>query len=225
MANPRNKRTAAQKAATKRMLAARAGHAKNPAVVTRTITRYKNRGKAKAGRRRNPRHSRNQFQVAGFGFKEMGIAAVGAFGGGLLTRKLTSIALGKIGHNEGIVGYGTNIGVAIGLGLLGAHLVSPVFGIGILAGGGGTIVQRFYDEHIGQLHKVVATAISGAPHDGKGMGDISYDQPAVAALEGYYESAYNARTLIGSEMGGGGGLSLAPISARGAFHPADAAVM
>jgi hypothetical protein len=188
MANPKRKRPAKGK--------------KNPA--GKIVHRYQVKAAKVKARRRNPAHKKNPLTIAGLDWEHVGIISVGAFGGAMLTRKLTSLALGKTGHNDGFVGYLTNGGVALGLGLLGGHFVGPVFGSGVVAGGVGTIWQRFYDEHIGMLHKAVATAVGG-PADGKGMGDISYDEPAVLTLEGYYESRFTPETEIVGEIHGGAG--------------------
>lgn len=200
MANPKKHRTAAQKAATRRMLAARTHH--NPAI--KVVTRYRNKGhKAAAKRRHNPaRRSRNPLTVAGFGMKQILQVSVGAFGGAMATRKLTSVIL-KGGSNEGFVGYLTNGAIALGLGMLGARWVNPVFGGGVIAGGVGTIWQRFYDENIGKLRSVAAHAISGGTSDGKGMGDISYDEHPARALEGYYNATYMPRQEIEGDLGSG----------------------
>jgi len=184
MANPKSKKKSAKR--------------KNPAGAI--VKKYKNAARSK---RRNPMHrSKNPFNVAGLGLKQVGIISVGAFGGAMATRKVTSFVLGKMGNNNGFVGYGTNVAVAVGLGLIAGKFVGPLFGGGVVAGGVGTIWQRFYDEHIGVLNKVVAAAVGG-PADGKGMGDISYDETATLTLEGYYESRFTPDTEILGEIGPG----------------------
>jgi hypothetical protein len=197
MANPKRKhRTAAQKAAFKRMLAARS---KNPSV--KVVTRYRNKTHKARARRCNPsRRSRNPFNVAGFGAKQIAIGGVSAFAGGLATRKLTSVVLGTSGNNKGFMGYGLNLVFAIAGGLLLARW-SPAAGAGWAFGGVGTTAQRFYDEHMSPVRKVLALAMTQGESDGKGMGDISYDDWAVSALQGYYNTAYVARSTVMDELG------------------------
>jgi len=187
---------------------------RNPAV--KTIVRYKNRAKARKARR-NPAHRRNPFHIAGYGVKQIGTLAGGAFVGALATRSLTSKILGP-GHNEGLQGYVANALVALGLGWAGARFVNPLFGGGILAGGGGTIVQRFWDEKVAKLVPVAAMAISGGASAGHGMGDISYD--GAATLEGYYNSAFTPRNELLDPIGmpalGAGG----PVAVGRSLHMA-----
>jgi hypothetical protein len=136
--------------------------------------------------------------------KQIGELALGAFGGALAVRSSTEKVLGPI-HNEGFKGYAVNIGFALFYGWLGAKFISPVVGGGILAGGGGTIVQRFWDEHVSKLVPVAALTISGGETQGKGLGDMSYSDIGTENLKGYYEAVYMPRSTMGARLGAGGG--------------------
>jgi len=183
MANKAKKRTAAQKAATRRM---RAAH-RNPAV--KVITRYRN--KAHRGHKRNPAHRRNPVGVGGFGLKQIAEIAAGAVAGAAVTRKGTAMLLGAA-NNQGATGYVVNFGLALGVGYAVAKFAKmPLLGVGVAAGGVGTIYQRWYDENISLVHKVAALAITGGQSAGKGLGDISYDDWGAASLRGYIADAYH----------------------------------
>ncbi|HEY1209989.1 MAG TPA: hypothetical protein VGE85_11515 [Terracidiphilus sp.] len=174
-------RTAAQKAATKRMLAAR----KNPGI--KVVTRYRNKARKL---KRNPGHKRNPVSVGGFGIKQIGEIAAGAIVGAAVTRKGTAMILGAA-NNQGATGYLVNFGLALGAGYAVARWAKlPLVGVGIAAGGVGTIYQRWYDENISLVHKVAALAITGGTSTGKGLGDISYDNWGAASLRGYIADEY-----------------------------------
>lgn len=182
MANPKKKRTAAQKAATRRMLAAH----RNPAV--KVITKYRTKARHS---KRNPAHRRNPVGVGGFGIKQIAEIAAGAVAGAAVTRKGTALLLGAA-NNQGATGYAVNFGMALGAGYLVAKFIKmPLLGVGIAAGGVGTIYQRWYDENISLVHKVAALAITGGASAGKGMGDISYDEWGASSLRGYISDSYH----------------------------------
>ena len=191
MANPRKRRTAAQKAATKRMLAAK-GHRRNPA--TRTITKYRNRAAAHS-RRRNS-HRRNPVGVGGFGLKAIGELAAGAIAGAYGTRKGTELILGAK-TNEGATGLAANVAMAFGLGIAVAKFAKqPLLGVGITVGG---IVSTYDRWHMEQsLGKAAALFVSGGQSAGKGMGDLEYSDWGSEALKGYIDAEYRPELMYGS---------------------------
>jgi hypothetical protein len=170
--------------------------AKNPGI--KVVTRYRNTAK-KDSKERNPASRRNPFSIGGNGPRQIGELALGAFGGAIATRALTEKVLGA--HNKGPKGYLGNIVVALGLGWAGNRFVSPLVGAGLLAGGGGTIVQRFWDEHVAKLVPAAALAITGGESAGEHMGDLSYSETGAAALNGYYEATYHNTLELGERYG------------------------
>jgi hypothetical protein len=161
---------------------------KNPAV--KVITRYRNKAEKKAkGRKRNGMHrSRNPLHIAGFGMKQIAEGCVGAAGGAIATGALTEKVFGK--HNEGPIGWLLNLGVAGLLGWGSYKYISPVFGTGVLFGGGGATVRRIWDEKVSRLIPVAINAATNGESDGKGMGDASFSSSGMYALNGYYEATY-----------------------------------
>jgi hypothetical protein len=160
---------------------------KNPAV--KVITRYRNKATKAKGRKRNGMHrSKNPLNIAGFGMKQVAEGCVGAAGGAIATGALTEKIFGK--HNEGPIGWLLNLGVAGLLGWGSYKYVSPVFGTGVLFGGGGATVRRIWDEKVSKLIPVAISAATGGESDGKGMGDASFSSSGMYALNGYYEATY-----------------------------------
>lgn len=104
-------------------------------------------------------------------------------------------------HNQGATGYMVNFGLALGAGYVVARFAKlPLVGVGIAAGGVGTIYQRWYDENISLVHKVAALAITGGASSGKGLGDISYDDYGQSSLRGYIHDEYRPEDTYGAFM-------------------------
>lgn len=199
MANSSKKkpRSAAQKAATRRMLAARTD---NPSA--KVITRYKNgAGKGKKPRKRNGMHrTRNPFSVAGFNLKQLAEGGVGAAGGAIATRAITERFFS--GHNEGLTGYALNLSVAVGLGYAAFRFLKlPTLATGIVFGGVGSTMQRVYSENISKLVPAAMIAATGGESTGRGMGDAEYSHAGTYVLNGYYQATYPEGVQLGERIG------------------------
>jgi hypothetical protein len=193
MANRAKKRTAAQKAATRRM---RAAHKRNPAPRAHARRR--------SVARHNPHHTRrrrNPVGVGGFGLKSIAEISGGAIAGAFITRKGTELILGPKA-NEGATGLAGNIVLAFVSGIAVAKIAKqPLIGLGITVGGIVSTYDRWHMEHT--LGRAAALFVSGGQSTGKGaaLGDMEYNDWGSEALSGYIAAEYSPELKYGGSLG------------------------
>lgn len=117
------------------------------------------RAKVYRRRRRNP-----SFAVAGYKPVDLLKLGASAAAGAVAARAITQVALKD--KNQGLMGYGANILVSIALGYFGSKLSQEV-GVGLLAGGLGSTMQRIWDERVSNVSPAAQPQLSG-------LGDASY---------------------------------------------------
>ena len=191
-------RTAKQKAAFKKMLAAR-GNPSSKHTKKNSIIVYKPNRSAK----KNRSAKRNGLTMpAGIAAKAKYIAegGIGAALGVVTTGATAQKVFGK--YDTGWLGYGLNIG----LGIIGAKLISkfakrPVLAAGFLLGTAGSQVRRAYTE---KVVKLLPTHVPTASGEVKPLGDVVFAPAAIRALSGYYEGSVGGDGEIGGRLGMGG---------------------
>lgn len=150
-------------------------------------------------RRRNPRgrRVRRNPNVAGFDLMQIAKVGAGAIVGGIGTRAITQKVLGD-DKNKGVMGYGSNLIVAVALGWLGAKVNSD-FGLGVIAGGVANTLQRIWDEQVAKVSPSATPAL-------KGMGDASFSDSGL----GDYVSATWPAVQVGGAYAPAAALPAAP---------------
>jgi hypothetical protein len=201
-------RTAAQRAATARMLAARASNPSLTKTKTKSVTRYQNGVTVKTKRR--PAAKRNGLEIGGFRAGQIIEGGIGAGAGFLFTGGVAEKLLRK--YNEGWIGY---IGTLL-LGIGGGYAINrwgkrPVLATGFVFGTAGAVSRRLYEEKIVKILPAAMHMLTGE----KALGDVAFSSQGIRALSGYYHTSGGDNIEIGERFGSRPGLLPALPVSRG----------
>lgn len=189
-------RSAAQKAATRRMLAARA--ASNPSMTrtkTKSIVRYRN-GSKKTAHRVKRYAKRNGLSIGGFSAGQVAEGGVGAGIGFLATGAASQKLFGK--YNESWVGYLLTLALGVGGGYaINRWAKRPVLATGFVFGTAGAVARRVYEEKVVKVLPAAIHMITGE----KTMGDVAFEPRGIRALSGYYHTTGGDNIEIGDRFG------------------------
>lgn len=140
----------------------------------RNSRRRRSSSKAKNRRSRNPflkrrssrRHSRRNPSIGGFQSNELLKLALGSAGGAIGVKFLTQQILGD--KNTGTMGYGVTAAVAVALGWAANKFAGKDVANGVIAGGLGALVVRYFQENIAGTSPAAMSGYLGDP-DMSGM--------------------------------------------------------
>ena len=191
MTNPKKHRSSRRRS---RHYRANRRHRRNPFMGKRTHRSFRRR------RRHNP--------IAGFAGADLIKLGLGAAGGAVGTRFLTQTILGD--KNTGVMGYGANALIAIGLAWAAAKFAGREVASGVAAGGLAAVILRLWSDRVSGSS---AAALSGY------LGDLEFSSDGLGA---YIQSGFPLPTVSG---GNGNYLSVpAPASWGPIGAPAGAAL-
>jgi hypothetical protein len=208
-------RTAAQRAATARMLAARVSNPSLTKTKTKSVVRYKNGVMVKTKKR--PSAKRNGLSIGGFQAKTILEGGVGAGIGFLATGAAAEKAFGK--YNQSWLGYGLTTLLGIGGGYaINRWAKRPVLATGFVFGTVGAVSRRIYEEKIVKILPAAVHVLTGE----KSLGDVAFSRQGIRALSGYYHVSGGENIEIGERFGARPALTALPAS-RGRMSMASVA--
>ena len=189
------KRTAAQKAAFKKMIAAR-GKSNRGTKKRNGLKVYNLNGKPRKKGKRNG----SLMPGSGIAAKAKYIAegGIGAAIGVVATGATAQKVFGK--YDTGWLGYALNIGLGVaGAALITKYAKRPVLAAGFLLGTAGSQVRRIYQE---KIVKILPTHVGTPSGDVKPLGDVTFSPAAIRALSGVYHGSVGGDGEVGSRLGG-----------------------
>lgn len=151
----------------------------------RSSRRRRSKGRAKNAKR-NPfmkrrtsrRHSRRNPSIGGFQSNELLKLALGAAAGSIGTKWLADKALGS--NNTGMTGYLGSAAAAVALGWAASKFAGKDIANGVIAGGLGAIVVRYFQENISGTSPAAMSGYLGDPDmSGNALGDYKGNSYAV----------------------------------------------
>lgn len=174
------------------LILATMGNPKNRGKANRANSGIKRRGNPslRANRRSSRRNPRG---IGQFSIEEVGKASIGAAAGSLATPAITQMVLGS--KNTGPIGYLANAAVALGLGFGAAAVLSPIYALGIAAGGIGSTILRIWSENVSKT--MAPSALSGLgdlnfSHNGMGAYvQTPYPLPTTSSRQGQFQIVQN----------------------------------
>jgi hypothetical protein len=181
LSNPRRKRN------RKRTTNGRARRRTNPSYQMATRRRRRSNPQRSFRRRRNPVTREGVKSFALEGVKAIAAGAVGSVG-------CRAIAQGILGDkNVGMMGYLTNLGLALGGGFaLFKFTKSKALALGWAVGGSAATVQRIWSEKVSMTSPAAAApALGDLDYSSNGMGGVG--------LSGYVNTGYALPSVTGPD--------------------------